>query len=256
MDKLPLEIYANIVDQLIASSRFKVPLASYAAISSLWKLSIERHTFRDLRIETTELDEFAALFNGENISRRAALRKLYVTFILPTPSNGVPCCDVEGVPSDEADSVSFTTSVVELALILSSLGARSCQRYPLYLVFSKARRTFPSGVWKTCDNPDDWTRYRHGREQRIEARANFGQFEIFDNAAIPFIDDVTSFYFHHYEELVRSKYTWIPRIARCIPNLETFVLQGADSYQDGRNRRILKRHGARFSIFPGSLLTT
>jgi hypothetical protein len=64
MDSLPPEMLA----QIIGIVRTDGNLARYSTISRAWKASIERLTFQRITITTDELDEFAVLFEGDNIS--------------------------------------------------------------------------------------------------------------------------------------------------------------------------------------------
>ena len=80
MVELPIELMDII---LSFSSRNDFPRLS--AVSRTWQFVIECHTMRDVRIKSTDLQEFSKIFLRHN--RRAALKKLAFDVVLPSYSD-------------------------------------------------------------------------------------------------------------------------------------------------------------------------
>ncbi|ORY14933.1 hypothetical protein BCR34DRAFT_559709 [Clohesyomyces aquaticus] len=171
MDSVPPEIRARIVQHLLKHTTWKrVRLAQYASISRNWNTSIDQHTFRTIYLETTELDMFTALFEGDNISRRAILRSVNVESVSPALQDSVGCCDVERTPDQRADSASFSGSVVELFSVLSRLASRAAGMSPLSLVFNDIYRITRS------QEPRRGTLHVFGGTFKYGSRDSHGQF--------------------------------------------------------------------------------
>ncbi|KAF1971232.1 hypothetical protein BU23DRAFT_556056 [Bimuria novae-zelandiae CBS 107.79] len=149
MEKLAPELYDEIIGFLNrgisendTSTRDKV--AQYLAISRKWKDSIEHRTFKEVCVRTDELEDFARVFIGANIVRRAVLKRLSIIFILLGPPGTDGCCDINIVPDREADSKAFSESVRKLFSILSDLEERLGEPCPITLIFEDAERNFQS----------------------------------------------------------------------------------------------------------------
>jgi hypothetical protein len=85
MTTIPQEIVDNIIDQLALEDGTCTDddIASYACISHHFQHSVERLTFKKLRVLSTELVEFRATFQGRNSHRRMILKELCMTIVLP-----------------------------------------------------------------------------------------------------------------------------------------------------------------------------
>lgn len=247
MNTIPPEIRDSIIGYLpLHGPHTNQGRAPFSTISRAWKDSIERRTFRSLRIKSTELDEFGSIFKGPNISRRAALKYLTVDFILPSPADGPGCCDVERIPNRVADSESFSSSVERLFTILSRLAKRCSQKFPMTLTFRAAYR------WSRYEGPEIGHylhcpyvpgQVQHSKRARRKARAKFGTFDLLSGVALPGLDDVSEFRFFRYVEFIYLEWAAISRILKYMPRLETLFLDGYDEYKFGRLRRIKERTG-------------
>lgn len=243
MDTLPAEILAQIVDSLPWEKAF--PWGHYSPISRAWKAAIERLTFRRLTIRTNDLNTFAALFTGENISRRAYVEVLIILFMLPILPNATGCCPVDQPPDREADSIAFSTSVAKLFTILGDLQARATETQPVTLSFQTGYRlTEPDGSevtkWKQCRDPFDMQITHYRREIR-EARALSGQFELLRGTIVPILHGITTFEFRGNYDLSDLKPTSFPGIVARLPDLERLFLCTNDNYDSGRRIRIANR---------------
>jgi len=224
---------------------WSVRLAQYSTISRAWKAALERHTFRTLTITTDELEAFAGLFSGENISRRAVLTTLTVEFILPNPANAMGCCQVTRTLDREADSAAFSTAVRKLFTILADLEARTVEKTLLSLMFRKgwrhSRSTEPWGGTRVpCTSK--YGQRRHTRREVAEAKAMSGQFELLWEDSIPTVFGVTTLDFKGFDDLEDLKPTWIPVLVARLRDLEKLWIRRRDDYDDGRNKRHAQRN--------------
>jgi hypothetical protein len=256
MDKIPSEILAQIVDSLAETYKWpkhpfqrkyskysKTKFAQYATISRVWKDSIEKLTLQDLTIKTDEFDAFAALFSGENISRRANLTSLAFDFTLPSPPS--ECCPVRQTIDRNMDSMVFSTSVAKLFTILADLATRANDLPPMSLSFSGAHRL--SGY--RCSKYISWSYPRscgHSRREMLEAKAVSRYFELICENDIPVVDGVTSFELLDNTDLEDLKPSWIATLVDRLPSLETLQVMTRDVYEAGRHERIAQREGMEF----------
>lgn len=251
MEKLPPEILAEIINNLPGKehpgywlNKHKKDLARYSSISRAWNASIERLTFRSLTVETDELDNFAALYSGDKISRRTHLRYLNINIVLPIPPNEMGCCPFSQPPDRQADSVSFSNSVAKVFTILADLAVRSWEQQPLTLRFLGATRLSKHkgkvNKYESCKGLDG-ERGKHFSEEIREAKAVSGQFELLHEDAIPTVHGVTDFEFRGFDLLEYLKLNWISGLVTRLPDLQRFKLAWDDSYENGRLRRMANR---------------
>jgi hypothetical protein len=238
MDSLPSEILA----QIIGIVRTDGNLARYSTISRAWKASIERLTFQRITITTDELDEFAVLFEGDDISRQACLAHLFVDFILPLPPNADGCCAVVSPPDREADSTAFSTSVFQLFTILAGIASRAIEKRPFSLCFQKGyRRLKPGGLqysWSSCWSKLGISRGEHSERKLEKAEARSGKFELLQPDNLPTLPGVTTFDYSELVDLQNLKFTCIPHIIARLPDINILRLRTTDQYRYGRLKRI------------------
>jgi hypothetical protein len=247
MDTIPPEILAYIIDSLAQAHDWsrsplrrcyhKAKFAQYASVSRAWKESIEKLTFQYFEIKSDEIDTFAALFTGNNISRRANLTSLIVDFALSSPPPG--CCPVEQILDRDVDSIVFSSSVAKLFTILAEIATRATEQPLMFLCFSHAHR--PTGFRHS--KYIDWSYPKscgHSRKQILEAKAVSGYFKLVCDA-IPVLHGVTSFQFKNHRDLEDLEPTWIGEIVERLPSLEKLFLRTEDLYELGRLNRIEQR---------------
>jgi hypothetical protein len=256
MDTIPPEILAHIFDYFpeeraaVKSAQtynWRPELAQYSTVSRAWKASIERRIFKELAIATDELDTFAALFDGENISRREFMTSLDIVFILPPPHNPTGCCAVVRTPDRSADSAAFSASVIKLFTILADLAARAPESPPLSLTFFKAYRVSksqePRGTTDKVPCMPPVGKHQHRRRRVLEAKAVHGQFELIREDSIPMVHGIGSFQFRVLHDLQDLRPTWIPAIVKRLPSLERLLIDSKVWYNAGRRRRHAQREG-------------
>ncbi len=94
MDRLPQEIIESIVGYMLPEENYwsdyeiatgsKVDsVAAYASLSRSFQHAVERVSFRNIKIKSTELGHFKDVFQNKNLYRRVLLKGLYMTIILP-----------------------------------------------------------------------------------------------------------------------------------------------------------------------------
>jgi hypothetical protein len=237
MNNLPPEILAQIINIVERDGH----LAQYATISRAWKGSIERLTFQRIHITTDELEDFAVLFEGSNISRQACLAHLLVDFILPLPPNADGCCAVTSPPDREADSAAFSAAVFKLFTIIAEITARAIEKRTFSLCFQNAwRRTKPEGQqlsWRTCqlESPVPG---KHSERQIRKAEARSGQFELLHADKLPTLRGITTFNYSELFDLDKLKFTGVPQLVARLPDIEILRLRTTDQYRHGRLKRI------------------
>jgi hypothetical protein len=239
MNTLPSEILAQIIGSGLSDDN----VAPYSTISRAWKASIERITFQSLKITTDELKEFAALFEGGNISRQACMANLLVTFVLPLPPNADGCCIVESPPDRAADSAAFSKSVLRLFTVLADIAARAIERRPFSLCFYRAQRRTKSGRLEYLSAKECWSnngisRGKHSEQRIKKADENSGQFELLHSDSMPILDTVTTLELGSMLAVERLKSTWISRIVARLPNVEKLCLSTYDDCRWSSFKRI------------------
>jgi hypothetical protein len=124
MDRLPQEIVESIVGYMLpeeicwsendSTTGSKVDgIAAYASLSSNFQHAVERITFRDIRIKSTELGHFKDAFQTKNQHRRVLLKGLYMAIILPEYGDKY-CARVERVSDEQANNDAFTEAIATL----------------------------------------------------------------------------------------------------------------------------------------------
>ncbi|KAF2027526.1 hypothetical protein EK21DRAFT_91441 [Setomelanomma holmii] len=222
LDKIPTEILALILDNLpkeigkINSTRvtiYRAKLAPYTVISQAWRASVERLTFRDLTITTDELDEFAALFYGRNISRRAYLTSLNIVFILPPPRNALGCCPVVRTPDRAADSLAFSESVARLIEVLADIGNRVVDQPLLSLRATRTTHVCHKKVIVATRT-----------KRSLKLRPYLASFELVGKSDLPLLHDIGSFRFQGFGGLRDLKPSWVPK---SLIDLNPFVVSSS-----------------------------
>lgn len=243
LNTIPPEVRDSIIQHVLGPYG-GVRITQYAPISQLWQSSIERHTFKSLKFNTDELDMFAALFAGNNISRRAVLTSLQVTFILPSPPNGPGCCPVERIPDRKTDSKCFSESVAKLFLVLADLENRIKKKEPLMLTFFQAFR-MSQYKWppSTSRVPCFKDQGRHSRREVAEAKVRVGTFERVYEDRLVTLEAVESLVLLSVSELQYLQPTYIPKLFNRLPSIKSLVIQTEEFYRYGRDRRLALREG-------------
>ena len=112
---LPPELIANVVEILAAHDP---KLANYALISDSWKHTVESHTFSSLRITSNDLDRFTDSVSKSHAHRRAALRTIDFTVVLPTYDDDA-CARFEREHERSINNNAFTAAMQHLFTALS-----------------------------------------------------------------------------------------------------------------------------------------
>lgn len=106
MDSLPFEIitiiasylpetrdfkFRRLFEDVMAAKQAKRPppfaqpsIAAFASLSRRWQLAVEPLLFREIRVRSVELDEFAAIYSTSQSHRRRLLKYLRFEILLPT----------------------------------------------------------------------------------------------------------------------------------------------------------------------------
>lgn len=258
MEKIPPEILENILARVppvqekithkyVGGFRW-TQLSQYSTISRAWKASVERITFKKLLVFSDELDSLAALYSGDNISRRTVLTCISFRVFLPSRPNMDGCCNFVRAPDREADSAVFSTSITKLLAILAETGARAGKtpslRFQFENAFRPSERDNPRRKPRECSYKlsNGCTVRMHTKQECWEAEAAFGQFELVNPEAVPTVHDITALdYWGSASELHDLKHTWIPEVVAKLPNLKSLHLATEDRYSDGRSARIARR---------------
>lgn len=247
MNKLPAEILAEIIRECHADY---IKIAQYSSISRAWKDPVERLTFRSLAVATDELDDFVALFDGDNIARWVYVTEIRVTFILHPLPNPEGCCAVVRKADRKTDSIVFSASVVNLFTVLSSLTARRAIERSFSICFNKLHRratkhaALELAAGGTCWEIPGISRGEHSGRETREAQAVSGQFELLQDTSIPHVHGITSLEFTIGYDLESLRSTWIPEIVSKLLDLQLLRLSTLDKYAYGRLKRIQHKDGS------------
>lgn len=112
MDQLPPELISVIVSHLDREA-----IGPYASLSRQWQVAVESITFRHLRLDSTDLNQFQRRLSIQH--RRAALETLDYFASLPAYSDD-RCAKVERRREREANNAAFTEAVNSLFTILKN----------------------------------------------------------------------------------------------------------------------------------------
>ncbi|KAK4156177.1 hypothetical protein C8A00DRAFT_30990 [Chaetomidium leptoderma] len=123
MDNLPLELTAKIASYLPREdSNGALVRPNISSVSRQWKSAIEMITFRELKVKSTELAEFAANFSGSKSHRRGLLKALGFSIVLPDYSNA-DCAIYESNQDRLVNDKVASDAVAALFDILSTWGS-------------------------------------------------------------------------------------------------------------------------------------
>ncbi|KAK3986389.1 hypothetical protein QBC44DRAFT_361601 [Cladorrhinum sp. PSN332] len=124
MELLPVEVIIKIASHLpraVSDEDARLVRPGIASISRKWQSVVEEHTFRKLKITNTELPKFASIFSAPQSHRRALLKSLNFSIILPTYTDQE--CGIFETNEDRAANDKFASEAVYgLFTILSSWG--------------------------------------------------------------------------------------------------------------------------------------
>ena len=93
-------------------------VAGYACLSRSFQHAVERLTFRDIKIKSTEFEHFRYAFQNTNKCRQAFLKGLYMTIILPEYEDKY-CARMEREPDQQVNNKVFTEAIATLFDFLS-----------------------------------------------------------------------------------------------------------------------------------------
>lgn len=122
MDTISQEIIDRIVEQFVPEEPYyvdpenvpeKESLASYACISRRFQYAVERLTFKQIHIKSTELDTLKENFQEKGGLRRLFLKELWLTVILPEYEEKY-YGRLEREPDQEANNATLTEAVTLL----------------------------------------------------------------------------------------------------------------------------------------------
>jgi len=123
VNNLPPEIFDMVVAYVFRPPprRGKGHVPLYATVCRRWQLAFERHSFRAIRLYSSQLDQFAEAFSSApaHLHRRAALQTLRYNIILPTYTV-TAAAKSERRRDWEANNTAFTQATRDLFRILHS----------------------------------------------------------------------------------------------------------------------------------------
>ena len=103
-------------DRANISKRGRALLPAYATISRSWQYAIERQTFREVAVQSIEIDEFSRIVVRH---RRKLLRRLELNVVLPTYTDRA-CAKFETEKDKQSNNQVFTKAVKNLLALLRS----------------------------------------------------------------------------------------------------------------------------------------
>ena len=103
-------------DSANISERGRALLPAYATISRSWQYAIERQTFREIAIKSTELVDLSHIVVNH---RRKSLRRLELIVILPTYTDKA-CAKFETNEDTQSNNQVFTKAIQNLLALLRS----------------------------------------------------------------------------------------------------------------------------------------
>lgn len=220
MDQLPPEILSLIVSHLERDT-----IGPYASVSRQWQVAVENITFRQVRLDSVDLDHFQKLFSIPH--RRAALAGLQYIAFLPTYSDD-RCAKFERRRERDANNAAFTEAVVALFTILKSweqeFGQSGHHGHG-------ARAGRPINLFLCALSPTDVATPRPYNDMGVH-RYERSVLTLLDPDAVPEVERVISFTaygtsdpHHPWSSLLRQPRTLraasVARIASKLPNLIT-----------------------------------
>ncbi|KAH7035993.1 uncharacterized protein B0I36DRAFT_347700 [Microdochium trichocladiopsis] len=146
MDRLSQELYDTIVSYVARISA----VASLASVSHRWRVSVERRTFREIHLKSSELDFFEHICR-QRPDRQQYIRTIQFSIILPTydqEKRGLFESDEDRAANDRA----FTIAIIRLLDILSHWPSENGHlKLRLEEVYSVADRPSCRGRWAGTD---------------------------------------------------------------------------------------------------------
>ena len=214
MDSLPVELLSRIIELLdvnIIGARTE-SLINYALVCKAWQQVVERFTFRDLALKSTELDTFAHLYSiGTDTHRQDALRFLKHIIILPSHSEKpwVECSAGQRTLEKQRNNAAFTQAFEDLFTLLDS-----------WRPTAASYRSIRLHNWQIHSEPHDPV---HPKSPRSELKIN-------SSHNIPQVRCITELNLHYHGRRPMTPGA-AAIIASRLPNFETLDLRIPEEYE-------------------------
>ncbi|KAI8302348.1 hypothetical protein K4K61_007996 [Colletotrichum sp. SAR11_59] len=164
---------------------------SIASVSERFRQAVERLTFHELHIKTSELNKFDEILSGAGSYRRRFLTRLNVVVVLPEyGDHKVPT--YEFAADRYANNCAATRGMHQLLYVLS--GWESDLRLELTL---EAQSPSDSGALTSKQCYQRWKEIEQGTRHGLgHQRYEYSMTEIFDVDKMPFVPCVRTIHFH------------------------------------------------------------
>lgn len=219
LGELPLELFAIILSFLDRNELFR-----YVTVSRLWQHAIERYTFREIYLKSTDTKYFSDKVVGH---RRTALKKLNYHVILPTYSDH-HCAKFETKKDKQMNNEALTESIHQLFSILrswnqtASEGAATCQSGPFLSLTLDAY-----SMMDICHrNSVDFNEQRMqsqvagGRQDLVEHRYEHSFLQVLRIDELPELPCISQFHSFRLYYRRRIEGSSLAGIAARLPNLQ------------------------------------
>ncbi|KAI8307519.1 hypothetical protein K4K59_010744 [Colletotrichum sp. SAR11_240] len=164
---------------------------SIASVSEKFRHAVERLTFHELHIKTSELNRFDEILSGARSYRRRFLTRLNVIVILPE-YRGSPYPTWEFAVDREANNHAATAGMHQLLYVLS--GWESDLRLELTL---EAQSPSDPGALTNRQMRQRWEEFENGTRYILEhERYQYSLTEILNVDKMPFVPCVRTVHFH------------------------------------------------------------
>lgn len=227
MDKIPTEVLENIIDCIPGKN---LKLAPYASVSRQFRAVIERRTFKELCVRSTNLDPLAAALRHEP-ARRSYLKILSLKIALPGQEAG---CAVKQLQDRVADSAAFSAAVRKVLETLKTDDDDAAPPLEENALDLRFRRIGDKTMHCRCDY--------HDQAEILQAVADSGRITLAGADELPLLPAVRSLGF-----MGSDKYICLPperafELARRMPNLSSLLICLRDTFGMGRLRRLAERN--------------
>ncbi|KAJ2891387.1 hypothetical protein MKZ38_000513 [Zalerion maritima] len=193
MNRLPQDIFDEIA-ALLQSPDFDGP--ALATISRQWQRAIERHTFRNIRLRSTDLDRFQDVVQQD---RRRYVHAIDYLVILPT-YGGEERCRFEREVDRQANDEAFTAAIYGLFYRLESWDVSKDGHIRLYLRDIYSNADHPS-LRRSCSSRELKNFLRVDRTRRSNLtvdlwrwRFRYSYLRLLRASELPLVPIVNSFY--------------------------------------------------------------
>ncbi|KAL8965842.1 MAG: hypothetical protein Q9183_003665, partial [Haloplaca sp. 2 TL-2023] len=239
METLPQELITLIASYLPDQGQVS-ELAPCATISQNWQLAVECHTFRSIRLKSTELPHLTQILTGHRIP---ILSTLTYEVVIPSYADH-RCAKFETQTDIKHNNEAFTKAVCELFDMIRSWQADEATSPSRSLALTISAVYSPMDKWyrpKAKRQQDEWDWQMGKRADLWENRYKDSVVGLLGHTELPLLSNISSFEIWSDRRCIEPMTAAL--LASKIPQLQNVKLELRDNQKNDPSSRVQYRYG-------------